>query len=83
MTISLKSKLQTLAEQNHKRDRTLPVISKGTNEWGMWRSWRQRMGLSVTFMDTCDRFTVPCELPPEDIDAALAESGPASRRLAR
>ena len=79
----LSLKLKRLGEQNYKRDKFLPVIDKGSPEWEMWRSWYDRYGLYETgFMETRERWTAPCELPPTDIDVALAEGGPAAKRLA-
>ena len=79
----LNARLQRLAEQVYKREKTLPVLKKGSSEWWAWYGWRKRRGLSVALMDERPTWTVPTEMPPEDIDAALAESGPASKRLAR
>jgi len=62
-------KLLLLGEQNYARDGTLPVLSKGSAAWNVWHTWRKEHGLSVRFMEYQQRWTVPCEIPPVDLQA--------------
>ena len=76
MTTSIEPKLLLLAKQEEKRrgKRNLPIIHAGTMEWDAWRHWRKDHGLGVVYMDSVGSITVPMELPPANIDAALQRS---------
>lgn len=80
-TDELRSKLQLLAEQRYRRDGTLPVLDRDSPAWKAWRDWRQSNGLSVNFMDRQDKWTVPTEYPPVDMNMALQEVGGKTRRF--
>jgi len=54
------------------RSRNLLVIKRDSPEWQSWRLWRLDHGLGVGFMDRQEKWTVPDEFPPDDLDRALA-----------
>lgn len=67
-------------------DGSLPVLAKGSEEWRIWREWRRMHGLSVAFMDKQDQYTVPCFLPPDDLQRVMGAARPlpkARRQLPR
>ena len=79
----LETKLRQIAKRNLAANGSLPVLRRGCPEWDVWRAWRFRHGLPCAFMDTMEKWTVPTELPPENLDEALktAGAGPLSERL--
>ena len=82
--MNIEDKLRAIGKKLEKANGSLPVLNKGSVEWEMWRSWRVRHGLPVSFMDTRRTWTVPVELPPTNLDEALqaAGAGHLSERLA-
>lgn len=69
------ARLANLAEAIFARDKELPVIVAGSDEWKAWRGWRVDHGLSVVLMDKQGRWTVPLQWPPADLEGALANVG--------
>lgn len=57
-------KLYLLGKQNFAKNRQLPVIERGSDEWHAWRRWRMENGEPVGFMERQERWTVPAKWPP-------------------
>lgn len=74
-TKATQEKLQRLGERIYTRDGSLPVLKRGEPAWHEWLDWRKTNGLGVGFMETRERWTVPMEYPPVNLDAALQSIG--------
>jgi hypothetical protein len=68
-------KLSEIGSRNYKRDGVLPVIERGSPQWQAWIDWRKERGLPNSFWHVCDRYTVPMEYPPHDVDGELQRIG--------
>ena len=77
----LQDKLAKLAERNYRLNGVLPIIIKGSSEWHEWRTWRLERGLGVSFFDTRDTWTVPCDYPPVNIDMQLQALGSTKTKM--
>jgi hypothetical protein len=64
--MQLQQQLLAEALRVYEKAESVPVIQKGSNEWIAWRNFRTENGLPVTFMDRCDRWTVPTVWPGHD-----------------
>lgn len=78
-------KMVDLSRALAKKGVTAVTHNHGTPEWFAWLGWRKKQGLSVTFMESRNRYGFPCDMPPDcGLDTALAEAqaGTASKKLA-
>lgn len=73
---SVQDQLTQLGETIYKRQKPspLPVLEHGSPAWRAWRQWRLDHDLPVAFMDRQQRWTVPTEWPPSDLDTALTSA---------
>lgn len=77
---AMERKIVMLCERNFARDKFLPVIERRLEngsinpQWAAWRQWRKDHGLGTAMMDQRDRWTVPSEFPPADIDGQLQQA---------
>lgn len=53
----------------------LPVVSRSSLEWEAWRDYRARHGVYNGFFESREKYTVPTEWPPDDIDAEIQAVG--------
>ena len=62
-------RLFQLSKKIHAAEGELPVLDRqdDKSQWLAWRSWRKDNGLSVSFMDKQQRWTVPTKWPPVDL----------------
>ena len=77
----MEERLQALGKNVFAREGSLPVIERDSDQWTAWRRWRVEHGMSVNFMDTRERWTVPLEWPPSDLEAAEIEHSKTKSRL--
>lgn len=70
-------KLLSLGQRNGK----LCELEKNSPTWREWRQWRLENGLHVSFMDSRQKWTVPTEYPPANLDMALTALAPTKRKM--
>ena len=80
-----REKISALAKQIYagleRKGQKLPVIERGTPEWDAWRKYRADRGIPNSYFDSADRYTVPTQWPPDDIDGMLQGGGRMKERL--
>lgn len=74
----IRKRVQELSTLIYKRDKHLPVVHRNSGPWLEWQDWRQRHGISNSYFNSAECYTVPTELPPIDIDRAIREFGSGS-----
>ena len=73
---TIREKISALAERKARQNRgRLPVIDRGSPEWDAWRAYRSKYGAPNGFFDSREKWTVPTEMPPQDIDLELQAIG--------